>query len=582
MPQCDMSERSSSIDLSVTRPAAVLVIDLVKHSSRSNLEAAQIQRALEEVLRETLDALGIQNVLPKYTGDGYLCAFLGDSSARVIDFINMAMPALLRRLGMSKQAFRAGLDFGILELRSNDVTGDLEHFDQAGIRAARLESAAQSNQVLCSETVFNLFAAHYPGVFGKEPVTVTTKDRILKAYEIRPFDYGELQQAFADYIYGPPQGRYPIADLGARRRILIVDDDPGVCSILAHTIHKWRSDLEVVEALSADGALEVFEPGSFAVVITDIVLPGRINGLELAERLLSCDPEVVLIAMSGYVCGVEGFYEIGGFRFHPKPFHPSQMEATLEMALNGRLPRLFRSLNLICHNRGVLLQKVQKISDSVYSILQHAKKEGHLAHSLLRHKLKHTIVDFVKSVCPGTDIAEKAEAVCRQAECLARLAWVTAKAAESAFPLFLRQYVNDLKKQHRGIKVHLRMQSSVDEVIGGCSAETIFALITCELLDNAISALAGKGHISVDVEHLQSTKQLSIVVRDDGPGVARANLSRLFQEGFSTKGPARDLGLHLVQEAVRQLGGKVEYETVNGACFSVVIPIEPQPSAKSG
>ena len=402
-------------------------------------------------------------------------------------------------------------------------------------------------------------------------------EKILIGGSNSPIRSGELQQAFADYIYGPPQGQYPLADLGTRRRILIVDDEAWLLEMLEVIIHSRYPNLEVISANDGVSALEMFEPGSYAAVITDIVMPRAISGLVLAKRLLSDDPGVILIAMSGYspdAVEIARFYEAGGFRFHPKPFLPEVLLETLEVALNGRIPRLFRSLNLVCQNRGVLLQKVQSISDSVHSVLGHAKNKGHIAHSLLRHKLKHIVADFIKSVGAGTEVEEKAEAVRVQLECLDRLAWVTANAAVSAFPSFMRQYVIDLKKQHRGLKVHLRMESSVDEAIGGCSAETILALVTCELLDNAISAVSGKGRILMDIAQLRSTGQLSIVVRDDGPGVSLANLPQLFQQGFSTKGSGRGLGLHLVQEAVRQLGGKIAYETLKGACFSVAIPIE--------
>ena len=391
----------------------------------------------------------------------------------------------------------------------------------------------------------------------------------------------ELQQACADYIYGPPQGQYPVAALGKRRRVLIVEDhEPLLCFVEA-VVRELYPSVEVMTANDGVTALEIFRPGSFAVVITDIVMPGGIFGFELAKRLLADDPDLVIVAMSGYTCDAEGiasFYEAGGFRFLPKPFNVKILQEILDIALGERLPRLFRRLSLIAKDRGVFLQQVARISDSVHSILGYAKREGHIAHSLLRHKLKHTVADFLKSLGSETDILKKAEAVLLQSESLCRLAWVTAKASESAFPSFLRQYVSDLQLEHHGLKVHLRMESSVDELIRGCSGETILALVTCELLDNAINALSGTGRISVDVALLRSTEQLSIVVRDDGPGVSAANLTRLFQQGFSTKGEGRGLGLHLVQEAVRQLGGKVTYKRLKGACFSVVIPLERPPT----
>ncbi len=43
-----MNEHHTIIDLTGARPAAVLVIDLVKHSSRSTFEIRRIQKILED------------------------------------------------------------------------------------------------------------------------------------------------------------------------------------------------------------------------------------------------------------------------------------------------------------------------------------------------------------------------------------------------------------------------------------------------------------------------------------------------------------------------------------------------------
>jgi len=72
-----MNNKQAIIDLTNARPAAVLVIDLVKHSSRSTFEIRRIQKILEDVFSETSKLLNIEEVQNKYTGDGYVCTFLG-------------------------------------------------------------------------------------------------------------------------------------------------------------------------------------------------------------------------------------------------------------------------------------------------------------------------------------------------------------------------------------------------------------------------------------------------------------------------------------------------------------------------
>jgi signal transduction histidine kinase/class 3 adenylate cyclase len=570
-----VDKKQSIVDLTDARPAAVLVIDLVKHSNRSTFEIRRIQKILEEVFSEASKLLNIKDIRNKYTGDGYLCAFLGDSSSRVIDFLNAAVPELKRRFIVKDQAFRIGLDFGLIHLRSNSLTNDFEYFDRVGIQAARLESAAQPNQILCTSTVFQIFNSHYPEVFPYEPIAVTTKDRVIDAYEIYPIDYTEIQQAFSDYIYGTVSDASQEMSDKNRNKILIVDDEQDVRSMMELFIADAFPHMQVLTAVDAIDALKHFKADSFAVVITDVVMPGSMDGLELTERLLTLDKNLVVIMMSGFsMSPASRFYEAGGFRFISKPFNLEHMQQTVRLAINGHLPKLFRSLNIIYEKSGDLILELQRISDALHIIYGQAKLDGHIAQSLIRHKVKHTIADFVKSVLPGNNIIQRAELLRVQMETLSRINTVTLKAASSTFPIFLQQYVDDLRKQHTALVLVLNMDSLTAKALDKTDAETILGLVICELIDNAISAVARKGRVVVEVAMLASIQQLKLAVHDDGKGILPGDMSSIFNQGFSTKGAGRGLGLHLVSEAVKRLGGNISYQTIGGACFTVVVPIK--------
>src|SRR5262249_40288277 len=63
----------------------------------------------------------------------------------------------------------------------------------------------------------------------------------------------------------------------------------------------------------------------------------------------------------------------------------------------------------------------------------------------------------------------------------------------------------------------------------------------------------------------------SIVVSDDGPGIAPDLLPRIFQERVSTKSIISGLGLYVVQSIVEQNGGKVTAANgpAGGAVFTM-------------
>jgi len=67
-------------------------------------------------------------------------------------------------------------------------------------------------------------------------------------------------------------------------KILVVDDYPNAAALLARSISRLGSRVEVVSATSALQALECVQDGAADVVITDMEMP-EMTGLELIEKL---------------------------------------------------------------------------------------------------------------------------------------------------------------------------------------------------------------------------------------------------------------------------------------------------------
>ncbi|WP_239522947.1 response regulator, partial [Stenotrophomonas maltophilia] len=68
------------------------------------------------------------------------------------------------------------------------------------------------------------------------------------------------------------------------------------CAILADLGYR------VLEAADGEEALQVFGQNTTAIdlLLTDVVLPGKVRGRELSERVRAVRPEVRVLFMSGY------------------------------------------------------------------------------------------------------------------------------------------------------------------------------------------------------------------------------------------------------------------------------------------
>lgn len=117
---------------------------------------------------------------------------------------------------------------------------------------------------------------------------------------------------------------------GGRRRILVVDDEPGI-RYMARRVLAGRFD--VVEAASAEDALRILETEAFHIAMVDVRLPG-ISGLDLLAAMKNLSPGVDVIVMTGSAVDVdealEGAIRRRAFFFLRKPF-PLGILETLAM-----------------------------------------------------------------------------------------------------------------------------------------------------------------------------------------------------------------------------------------------------------
>ncbi|HEX2860222.1 MAG TPA: ATP-binding protein, partial [Lacunisphaera sp.] len=95
-----------------------------------------------------------------------------------------------------------------------------------------------------------------------------------------------------------PQTTAPFA--AGNRTILLVEDEQAVRTVARRMLE--RHGYHIIEASSADEALARWAQhrDGIAILLTDIVMPGSLNGHELAARLLADNPALRVVTMSGY------------------------------------------------------------------------------------------------------------------------------------------------------------------------------------------------------------------------------------------------------------------------------------------
>jgi CheY-like chemotaxis protein len=117
--------------------------------------------------------------------------------------------------------------------------------------------------------------------------------------------------------------------------ILIVEDHADV----RQTISEVLSHLgyRVLTTTTGSEALAILQQeNSIEVLLSDVVLPGGVSGIELARTARTLKPELKVVLSSGYV-GDEARHDLigGEFSFLPKPYRPAELAAKLTEVLAG-------------------------------------------------------------------------------------------------------------------------------------------------------------------------------------------------------------------------------------------------------
>jgi CheY-like chemotaxis protein len=124
---------------------------------------------------------------------------------------------------------------------------------------------------------------------------------------------------------------------GGTETILLVEDETAVREA-THMLLE-RSGYHVLTATNGREALALSQKHreSVALLLTDLVMPEGVNGLELARQLKSEQPKLKIVFISGYSADVAGdeFDLHEGVNFLKKPFSAGHLLQTIRQSLDG-------------------------------------------------------------------------------------------------------------------------------------------------------------------------------------------------------------------------------------------------------
>lgn len=115
-------------------------------------------------------------------------------------------------------------------------------------------------------------------------------------------------------------------------RILFVDDEVNIIQAYRRTL---RNKFNIQGVSNGDDALKLLQKKDYAVIISDMQMPGM-NGVEFLSAAKELKPDVVRIMLTGNAdikTAIDAVNKGDIFRFHNKPCHTDILEKTINDAL---------------------------------------------------------------------------------------------------------------------------------------------------------------------------------------------------------------------------------------------------------
>jgi response regulator RpfG family c-di-GMP phosphodiesterase len=145
----------------------------------------------------------------------------------------------------------------------------------------------------------------------------------------------------------------------ARDRILIVDDEADICSVLLRQLENEGS--ECITCSSASDAIDMMKNQHFSLVISDVMMPGM-SGIELLSIVKSHDSETAFVMITGLMdinAAVDSL-RLGACDFITKPFELPAIKRAVNRALERR--------RLLIENRSYREELEHKVRDRTFEL----------------------------------------------------------------------------------------------------------------------------------------------------------------------------------------------------------------------
>jgi signal transduction histidine kinase len=379
-------------------------------------------------------------------------------------------------------------------------------------------------------------------------------------------------------------------------KILIIDDELGPRESLRMLL---KPNYQVHMAENVEKGLQLLEEKHPDAVISDIRMPGT-SGIEGLRKIRQIDPHVAVIMLTGFGAleTAQEALRLGANDYINKPFDAVQMREVI-----GRNVERTR-----CHRKSdEAARGIQELNNRLMSELAQKERLASLGQASAEfvHDLSNplTIVwGYVQILAKKLEEAEKAKGAAASSPkelniieqnvrlCRDLLTMWQSYGSNGGFkpkPISISQIVREVGKGAAGVAAQSGVEFKCDVCDDSCTILGDVTQVTRavqNVMINAIQACAEKKGM-VTVTCLRKDFYADILIEDNGSGIPRELMGKIFEPYFTTKQgkSGTGLGLYITKKVIEDHQGSITVDSTPGfgTTFTLRLPLINEQAAAS-
>lgn len=368
--------------------------------------------------------------------------------------------------------------------------------------------------------------------------------------------------------------------------VLVVEDTPDVIRVIRLALHH---DFRVLAAPDGKKGLELARKHHPTVIVTDLMMP-ELDGLGLV-RELRADPAtqhipVVMLTARGDVGDRVAGLETGVNAYLSKPFSSKELIAVVK----SQLKQQEASADVLMEQK---LDSLQTVAGGLAHEIKNPLNYVQGALAALENDVAR-LLDPNAGREPPFDAARVAERTSKMfatarsgVQRIGATVDLMLRYSREGYSREMQPYdlfgavrdVTDVLVPAAGFEFRADVELAGDGNVV-CVPEEMNQVIT-NLIENALQALPTDGSGVLSIRGEGTPAGLALTVRDNGRGIAPADVPRLFTPFFTTKSGngGSGLGLTIARRVVTALGGSIHVQSREGAGAAFVVRLPRTPGS---